>query len=85
VNATGVAVELHQSDGSIGAALGAGIGAGFFTEQDLSTNTKALKLIEPSQQEPYDELYHQWKTHLQTHLQKTNETNPLHRSIELTN
>jgi len=85
VNATGVAVELHQSDGSIGAALGAGIGAGFFTEQDLSTNTKALKLIEPSQQEPYDELYHQWKTHLQTHLQKTNETNPLQRSIELTN
>ena len=85
VNATGVAVELHQSDGSIGAALGAGIGAGFFTEQDLSTNTKALKIIEPSGQEQYDELYQQWKAHLQTHLLKPNETNPLPRSIELTN
>ena len=28
VNATGVAVELYENDGSVGAALGAGIGAG---------------------------------------------------------
>ena len=30
VNATGVPVELYNSDGSVGAALGAGIGAGYF-------------------------------------------------------
>lgn len=30
VNITGVPVELYQNDGSVGAALGAGIGAGIF-------------------------------------------------------
>jgi xylulokinase len=85
VNATGVAVELHNSDGSVGAALGAGIGAGFFTESDLSKNTKALKLIEPSEQDRYDEIYHKWKDVLQSQLQKLHETNSLPQSIELTN
>ena len=85
VNATGIAVELYQSDGSVGAALGAGIGAGVFTEKDLGARTKALQLIEPSQQDQYDELYYQWKAILQTHLQKLNESNRLSQSIELTN
>lgn len=83
VNATGVAVELHQSDGSIGAALGAGIGAGFFTEKDLSAHTKALKLIEPSQQDQYEELYHNWKFLLQLQLQKLSKTNSLPQNIEI--
>lgn len=85
VNATGVAVELHNSDGSVGAALGAGIGAGIFTENDLSKNIKALKLIEPSEQDRYDEIYHKWKEVLQSQLQKLGETNSLPQSIELTN
>jgi xylulokinase len=84
VNATGVAVELHQSDGSVGAALGAGIGAGFFTEHDLSKNTRALAIVEPAEQGRYDDLYQKWKEVLQTHLQKT-EANSLTQSIELTN
>jgi len=83
VNATGVAVELHQCDGSVGAAVGAGIGAGSFSEDDLST--KALKVVEPSEQDRYDELYHNWKTVLQVHLQKINETSSLPQSIQLTN
>jgi sugar (pentulose or hexulose) kinase len=85
VNATGVAVELHQCDGSVGAATGAGIGAGIFNEKDLSTDTKALKIIEPSQTDKYDELYHKWKEFLQVQLQKPSETNSLSQSIELTN
>lgn len=85
VNATGVAVELHQCDGSIGAALGAGIGAGIFSEKDLSATTKALKLVEPSQQDRYDELYYKWKDVLQTELQKLTETKLSQQSIELTN
>ena len=84
VNATGVAVELHQSDGSVGAALGAGIGAGFFIEHDLSKNTRALAIVEPAEQGRYDDLYQKWKEVLQTHLQKT-EANSLTQSIELTN
>jgi len=85
VNTTGVAVELHQSDGSIGAAKGAGIGAGIFAEKDLSSNTKALKLIEPAEQGRYEDLYQRWKNVLQLQLQKLNETDSLHQSIELTN
>lgn len=80
VNATGVAVELHQCDGSVGAAVGAGIGAAVFTENDLST--KALKIVEPSQQEQYDECYHNWKSMLDLQLQKLNEKNSL-QSIEI--
>lgn len=82
VNATGVAVELHQCDGSVGAAVGAGIGAGVFGETDLST--KALKIVEPSKQEQYDEIYQNWKTVLNKQLQNLNEKISL-QSIELTN
>ena len=84
VNATGVAVELHQSDGSVGAALGAGIGAGMFTENDLSVNIKALKIVEPAQQDQYEELYQRWKNILQIYLQKI-KTSSFSQSIELTN
>jgi xylulokinase len=85
VNATGVAVELHQCDGSVGAALGAGIGAGIFTEKELSANTKALKLIQPSKQDEYNELYHKWKNVLDIQLQKLNETETLTSGIAITN
>jgi xylulokinase len=83
VNATGVAVELHQSDGSVGAALGAGIGAGFFTEHDLSAHSKALTVVEPSNLAQYDELYQNWKSALALQIQKVNETSTLSHSIEI--
>lgn len=70
VNATGVPVELHQCDGSVGAALGAGIGAGFFKESDLSGKMKTIKIIEPSQQNNYEYLYQEWKLILEIHLRK---------------
>ena len=62
VNATNVTVELHDCDGSIGAALGAGIGAGFFkTPKEAFSNSKPLALVQPSQSKLYDELYGEWK------------------------
>lgn len=62
VNATNVTVELQDCDGSVGAALGAGIGLGFFkTPKEAFTQTKALALIEPTQSKLYDELYGEWK------------------------
>lgn len=82
VNATGVAVELYQCDGSVGAALGAGIGAGLFKESDLSGRMKAIKTIEPSRKNKYEVLYQKWKTILEIHLQKRNEASPLSHSIE---
>lgn len=69
VNATGVPVELYASDGSIGAAMGAGIGAEAFTsEQDAFSEMKPLQLIEPHNREVYNALYLEWKKILEMHL-----------------
>ena len=60
VNSTGVPVELYQSDGSVGAALGSGIGAKTYSSAaDAFTKIKPLHLIEPSTQE-YEQGYQEW-------------------------
>lgn len=72
VNTTGVPVELHQTDGSVGAALGAGVGAGIFAEaQEAFAEKKPLKMVEPTQTATYNDLYQQWKGLLNLHLQKS--------------
>ena len=76
VNTTGVPVELYGVDGSIGAALGAGVGAKLF--KDLSAafaNRRSLRTMEPSHQQEYNDLYFRWKNLLETQLQKTYEAN----------
>ncbi len=68
VNATGVPVELYQSDGSVGAAIGAGIGVkAFANEQEAFSKMKPLQLVEPTAAEVYDGLYQQWKQVLMKH------------------
>lgn len=70
VNATGVAVELYENDGSVGAALGAGIGAGVYrTYEEAFTNFKTLKKVAPSHVELYNGLYKNWKNVLEEHLE----------------
>ena len=62
VNATNVPVELHDCDGSVGAAKGAGIGVGFYaTAKEAFSNSAPLNLVEPTNAELYDELYSEWK------------------------
>jgi len=74
VNATGVPVELYQSDGSVGAAIGAGIGAkAFANEQDAFSKMQPLELVEPNNQETYNELYKEWKQVLEMHLNRKEE------------
>ncbi len=69
VNATGVAVELYDNDGSTGAALGAGLGAGIYkTFADAFINCKPLKKIEPVKLSLYNNLYKKWKNTLLKHL-----------------
>lgn len=69
VNATGVPVELYNSDGSVGAALGAGIGAGIYgSEREAFAHLKPLQLITPTQAEPYNKLYDDWKKILEKQL-----------------
>jgi xylulokinase len=62
VNATNVPVELYNCDGSVGAATGAGIGAGIYASaKEAFGNFKPVKLIEPNNAKLYDELYNKWK------------------------
>jgi xylulokinase len=69
VNATNVPVELYNSDGSIGAALGAGIGASVFPDAAAAfAGLKPLQLIEPTRAAEYDALYDDWKSILQKFL-----------------
>ncbi len=71
VNATGVAVELYANDGSVGAALGAGIGAGIYkTPGEAFRKFIPLKKIEPTDIELYDTLYLEWKKLLEMYLKK---------------
>lgn len=63
VNVTGVAVELYDTDGSKGAALGAGIGVNYFsTPKEAFSNMEKIGIIEPEQalSAQYQEVYASW-------------------------
>ena len=65
VNATGVPVELYNNDGSVGAALGAGIGARIFSRAaDAFSNLQPLRRVEPEANSHYETFYGNWKEEL---------------------
>ncbi len=69
VNATGVPVELYENDGSVGAALGAGIGSGIFSSpEEAFKNIRPLKLVEPTQTKEIEPVYQEWKILLEKEL-----------------
>jgi xylulokinase len=68
VNSCGVPLELHSNDGSMGAAIGAGIGINVFTSENAFSRVKALKIVEPKQSAEYDSVYQEWKAILNQHL-----------------
>ncbi len=62
VNATNIPVELYEADGSVGAALGAGIGSGMYlSPKEAFNNVKPLKWVEPNAANIYEEVYQNWK------------------------
>jgi Sugar (pentulose and hexulose) kinases len=62
VNTTHVPVELYNCDGSVGAALGAGIGLGVYKNpKEAFTQAKALAVVEPANTKAYDDIYGEWK------------------------
>ena len=64
---TGAQIELYDTDGSIGAARGAGIGAGIYKNtQEAFVSLKKLDTIQPVAQdkEAYTEAYLRWKSYL---------------------
>ncbi len=72
VNMTGIPVELYKNDGSVGAALGAGIGAKIYTSpQDAFKFMHAIQLIEPNGDD-VEPIYQEWKSLLERQLIATN-------------
>lgn len=68
VNATGVHVELYDNDGSLGAAIGAGIGAELFSTEDAFANIIPINHVEPSKQSDFEDVYQSWKVLLDKQL-----------------
>jgi xylulokinase len=67
VNTTGVPVELYDTDGAKGAALGAGIGLGYFSKpKDAFTKLTKIGVIEPEKHKTaaYQETYQKWQAML---------------------
>lgn len=63
-NITGATIELYNTDGSVGAARGAGIGAGIYknTEEAFRMLKKVLTVTPEKENEPISmEAYHGWR------------------------
>jgi len=61
---SGATIELYDTDGSVGAAKGAGIGAGIYKNADEAFSTlEKLEVIEPdtANRQAYAEAYARWK------------------------
>ena len=62
---SGATIELFNTDGSVGAAKGAGLGAGIYkTPQEAFSTLERLATIIPDHQSEYREAYERWKSHL---------------------
>lgn len=69
---TGAIIELYDTDGSQGAAKGAGIGAGYYDSfQTAFTNLKKIRVIEPDSKshDLYKSAYENWFHQLKLHLE----------------
>ncbi|MFC2439538.1 MAG: xylulokinase [Segatella maculosa] len=72
-NVSGATIELYETDGSVGAAKGAGMGAGIYKDHDEAFSTlKRLAIIAPeeSRREEYIEAYRKWKDILEKILSR---------------
>jgi xylulokinase len=69
VNATNVPVALYHTDGSVGAAIGAGIGSGTYKNAtEAFSNFKPIKVVEPTNAKGFNELYLDWHKSLEKYL-----------------
>jgi xylulokinase len=62
---SGAVIELYDTDGSVGAAKGAGIGAGIYKDNNEAFATlEKLAVIEPAHTAEYTDAYETWKSRL---------------------
>ena len=69
VNTLGIPVEMYNCDGSVGAAVGAGLGAKIYkNSKEAFQHFKALQLVEPNKKISYEEYYNKWLKQLEKQL-----------------
>ena len=62
---SGATIELYDTDGSVGAAKGAGMGAGIYHDHNEAfASLEKLAVITPSHEEEYKAAYENWKSKL---------------------
>ena len=62
---SGATIELYDTDGSVGAARGAGICAGIYgSAAEAFSTLERLAVVEPSSREEYGEAYERWKSYI---------------------
>ena len=62
---TGAVIDLYDTDGSVGAAKGAGMGAGIYKDHNEAFSTlEKLAVIEPADTQAYMEAYELWKSRM---------------------
>ena len=68
---SGATIELYDTDGSVGAAKGAGIGAGIYANADEAfASLEKLQVIEPDakNRDAYQAAYAAWKATLKKNI-----------------
>jgi xylulokinase len=68
---TGATIELYNTDGSVGAARGAGIGSGYYASaKEAFANLTKLETVEPDagKKAEYQEAYNNWKKELEKEI-----------------
>ncbi len=78
-NATGLTVELYHTDGSMGAALGAGLGANVFaTADEAFAHLPRAQTVAPDTDAPlYEAAYQEWRELLNERLQHVQQSLPV--------
>lgn len=70
--ASGATIELYDTDGSVGAARGAGLGAGIYASPaEAFASLECLQVNQPTCREAYSEAYARWKSILEATINNT--------------
>ncbi|MEO8403270.1 MAG: FGGY family carbohydrate kinase [Chitinophagaceae bacterium] len=69
VNTLNIPVEMYTCDGSVGAAIGAGLGAKLYkNSEEAFHHFKPVRLVEPDGKKSYEEYYGKWLQQLEKQL-----------------